>query len=186
VLRFKSDSFSSFFLLLLLLLLSFQSVGDSTVWALSHDAFSKYVVEHPQVGLGFLEALALQVRSQSKLIRSLGQDGEVKEGVIKVIFFDTKKWVVDAFDAQKKELGLNWLEIKYVSQRLATETAYFAAGYQVVCCFVNDTIDSGVARTLRYTFLPLLSLPILPVLRLRIHPHTPRLPSLLSLSQQLQ
>lgn len=126
---------------------SLEAVSDTTVWELSHDAFSSFISTHPEVSVGFLQSLALQVRNQSKLIRSLGQE-ETKEGTVRVIFFDTKKWVVDAFDQQKKELKLDRMEIKYVSQRLSQESVYFASGYQVVCCFVNDTIDASVVKTL--------------------------------------
>lgn len=135
-----------------------QSVGDVTVWELSHENFSKWVLAHPEAGFALLQSLALQVRAQSKVIRSLGKGDGQKEGVLRVLFYDTKKWVVDAFDSQKKELGLDWLEIKYVSQRLSIDTAIMASGFQAVCCFVNDTVDANVTKTLSQLGVKLVAL----------------------------
>lgn len=135
-----------------------QSVGDATVWELSHENFSKWVLAHAEAGFALLQSLAHQVRAQSKVIHSLGKGDGQKDGVLRVIFYETKKWVVDAFDSQKKELGLDWLEIKYVSQRLSIDTAIMASGFQAVCCFVNDTVDANVTKTLSQLGVKLVAL----------------------------
>lgn len=126
-----------------------QSKGESVVWELTRDEFTKWVSSHPEVSLSVMSGLAQTVRNQSKLIHGLSKDEkEENKDVVKVIFFDTKKWVIDAFDAQKKELKFDWLHIKYVPQRLSAETAYSAAGCQVVSCFVNDNLDGSVIKIL--------------------------------------
>ena len=75
--------------------------------------------------------------------------------VPKVAFFDTKPYDREYFDAAnaagKNAVGKNSsgaLAVKYFPMRLGPDTAGLAAGYDAVCAFVNDEIDSATADAL--------------------------------------
>lgn len=60
---------------------------------------------------------------------------------MKIAFFDTKQYDKISFDKYAKE---NKLTIKYYETKLTEDTVYLAKGYDVVCVFVNDTVNSEV------------------------------------------
>lgn len=121
---------------------------DVTVFEITREKFDQAVTTNPKIGLAIVAGLAEQVRAQTKLIRSIQPERAEDTEKVKVVFYDTKKWTVDAFDAQKKALGFDWIDIKYVSQQLSSSSAFLAAGAQAVCCFVNDNVDAQVVKTL--------------------------------------
>lgn len=60
---------------------------------------------------------------------------------MKIAFFDTKSYDIDAFDKSIK--GKN-IEVKYYETKLNEDTCELAHGFDAVCVFVNDTINSKV------------------------------------------
>lgn len=64
---------------------------------------------------------------------------------MKVLVFDTKPYDKLYFDRENLKYGF---EIKYMDLKLSADTAPLAAGYDVVCAFVNDTIDAKAIETL--------------------------------------
>ena len=64
---------------------------------------------------------------------------------MKVAFFDTKPYDVPGFDHYAAGAGL---EIKYFETRLNADTVSLASGFDAVCVFVNDTVDSAVVEKL--------------------------------------
>ena len=64
---------------------------------------------------------------------------------MKVAFFDTKPYDVPGFDHYAAGAGL---EIKYFETRLNGDTVSLASGFDAVCVFVNDTVDSAVVEKL--------------------------------------
>lgn len=61
----------------------------------------------------------------------------------KIAFFDAKPYDKSSFDAVNKDY-----EIEYIESKLSARTAVMASGFDAVCAFVNDTIDSSVIETL--------------------------------------
>lgn len=61
----------------------------------------------------------------------------------KIAFYDTKPYDRDSFDRHNKDY-----EIHYFEDRLTSETAFLACGFDAVCAFVNDTIDKKVIDSL--------------------------------------
>ena len=60
---------------------------------------------------------------------------------MKIAFYDTRSYDRDAFTAANK----NFLfDIDFFDFHLNEKTAFSAKGYDVVCAFVNDTLDSKV------------------------------------------
>ena len=64
---------------------------------------------------------------------------------MKVAFFDTKPYDVPGFDHYAAAADL---EIKYFETRLNADTVSLASGFDAVCVFVNDTVDSAVVEKL--------------------------------------
>ena len=65
---------------------------------------------------------------------------------MKIAFYDTRSYDRDAFTAANK----NFLfDIDFFDFHLNEKTAFSAKGYDVVCAFVNDTLDSKVLHILK-------------------------------------
>ncbi len=60
---------------------------------------------------------------------------------MKIAFFDTKPYDRPSFDKYSAQYGI---EIKYFETKLNADTAELAHGFDVVCAFVNDTVDAPV------------------------------------------
>lgn len=78
-------------------------------------------------------------------------DGQSQK-VFKVLCYDTTSWVkenfepaVNAFNENRKDLSI---QMEFTQDRLDVKTAKFAAGYDAVCLFVNDTADLKTIRVL--------------------------------------
>ncbi|MBQ9115357.1 MAG: 2-hydroxyacid dehydrogenase [Clostridia bacterium] len=60
---------------------------------------------------------------------------------MKIAFFDTKPYDKPSFDRYAKEQGIT---IKYFETKLNEDTVSLAEGYDAVCVFVNDNVNSVV------------------------------------------
>ncbi|MBQ7364874.1 MAG: 2-hydroxyacid dehydrogenase [Clostridia bacterium] len=60
---------------------------------------------------------------------------------MKIAFFDTKPYDKPSFDAYAQEQNLT---IKYFEAKLNEDTVGLCRGYDVVCVFVNDTVNAAV------------------------------------------
>lgn len=58
---------------------------------------------------------------------------------MKIAFFDTKNYDKELFEKYNESYGY---ELKYFENKLNEETAPLAKGYDVVCVFVNDDVNS--------------------------------------------
>lgn len=64
---------------------------------------------------------------------------------MKIAFFDTKPYDKPSFERYGKEYGV---EFKFFETKLNEDTADLAKGYDGVCAFVNDTVNSAVIDSL--------------------------------------
>lgn len=64
---------------------------------------------------------------------------------MKIAFYDTKNYDMTAFNRLNDTYGF---KIKYFESKLTEDTARLARGYDVVCAFVNDTINAVVIDVL--------------------------------------
>lgn len=60
---------------------------------------------------------------------------------MRLAFFDTKPYDKPSFDKYSAQYGI---EVKYFETKLNADTAELAHGFDVVCAFVNDTVDAPV------------------------------------------
>jgi len=64
---------------------------------------------------------------------------------MKIAFFDTKPYDIRSFDSANKDYGF---QITYFENRMTRDTVSLAKGFDAVCVFVNDTIDSEIVDRL--------------------------------------
>ena len=85
-----------------------------------------------------------------------GAESEEAKNEIKVLAFDATSWVVDNFKPAVEEFNKDHKEsgdglhitMDYTTERLSEQSATFAAGYDAVCLFVNDTANASTIQTL--------------------------------------
>jgi D-lactate dehydrogenase len=63
----------------------------------------------------------------------------------KILFYDTKPYDKVFFDSANEKFDY---KIKYFNGHLNQDTVLFSKGYDVVCAFVNDSLDKNVIKTL--------------------------------------
>ena len=61
--------------------------------------------------------------------------------MIRVAFYDSKEYDITSFERYRDP---ERFEFKYLETKLTVDTAELARGYDVVCVFVNDTVDAKV------------------------------------------
>lgn len=137
--------------------------GPTKVWKIPGDKFRE-IVAKPEYSLAVMVFLANEVRAGSKSIRSMlnqlkqgvrGDDSREGAKDIKVLCFDATSWVVDNFKPAVEEFNKDHkakdgihITMEYTTERLSEQSATFAAGYDAVCLFVNDTANSNTIQTL--------------------------------------
>ena len=65
--------------------------------------------------------------------------------MIKIAFFDTKPYDIPQFKKYGEEKGIKF---KFLEPKLNEDTVELASGYDGVCVFVNDTVNSAVIDSL--------------------------------------
>ncbi len=64
---------------------------------------------------------------------------------IKIAFFDAKDYDISSFESSNKDPNI---KIKFFETKLDEDTVKLAKGYDVVCVFVNDTVNEKVINAL--------------------------------------
>ena len=67
-------------------------------------------------------------------------------GLIKVIMYDSKPYDIESFNTVLEKINEeeNKISFTYLETKLNKHTAILAKGYDIVCVFVNDTVDKDV------------------------------------------
>ena len=68
--------------------------------------------------------------------------------MIKIAFFDTKSYDKESFERTLQKSGRKDLEIHYYETKLNEDTVELAKGFDGVCVFVNDTVNTAVIEKL--------------------------------------
>lgn len=135
------------------------SKGPSKVWVMKGTDFRDILASKPEFMFALLASMASELRTGSKSLRglmtqlktggTLQKDGK---GVLRVLCYDATSWVTDAFKPavqafNEKNEKFNII-MDYTTERLGPQSATYAAGYEAVCTFVNDTADADTMQTL--------------------------------------
>lgn len=78
--------------------------------------------------------------------------------VIKIAFFDAKTYDIESFNKNVNLFENYTFEIKYFSMRLNKDSVKLAKGFDVICAFVNDTLDANVLNELKNLEVKLVAL----------------------------
>jgi D-lactate dehydrogenase len=73
----------------------------------------------------------------------------------KIFFYDTKPYDQQAFDEANKKFKF---DIQYFNGHLHNKTACLSQGSDVVCAFVNDTVDKDVIKVLKDCHIQLIAM----------------------------
>ena len=135
------------------------SQSSTKVWLVAGDAFRNMLLNHPKLMLEVMALLAKDVRSGSKSLRRLlytiktsGSD-MVNDDSIRVLCYDATAWVEENYRPAVEDFNKNAehgfkIIMEYTTERLGVNSATYAAGYDAVCTFVNDSANADVMQTL--------------------------------------
>lgn len=143
--------------------------GGARVWIIPGKDFRKLCNENPEHSASVIKVLSLALRDSSKIIRATVDhtapsihDVGRNQKLIKVLCYDTTSWVrenfgpaVKTFNAERNDLDV---QMDFTQDRLDVKTAKFAAGYDAVCLFVNDTADAQTALVLSMCGIKLIAM----------------------------
>ena len=138
--------------------------SQAKVWVVSGGHFRKMCENNPKYASEVIHVLSLVLRSTTKIVRATinthpseheheKEKDSIKKKVLKVLCYDTTSWVKENFEPQieafNKDMTVDLkVQMDYTQDRLDVKTAKFAAGYDAVCLFVNDTADADTIYVL--------------------------------------
>jgi len=141
-----------------------SAVGPTKVWSITADEFRQVISSNPQFALDMMQSMACELRSGSKSLRGLMETlkkagngvngGESGDKVCRVMCYDATSWVTDGFKPAIEEFNKEHesegfsIVMDYTTDRLSEQSALYAAGYDAVCLFVNDTANATVLQML--------------------------------------
>ena len=119
------------------------AADDVVLWEMGDAGFQALLDDHPHVSRALLQTLSGYLRENIRTVadlRSRDVDNRLKVGM-----FDSKPYTEQAFINQNG----GRFALKFFDFRLTADTASMAAGFRVICCFVNDTVDAEVVKKLK-------------------------------------
>ena len=119
-----------------------QAVEAAEIWEMDKATFSRLIDTEPALSRGLIGVLSRYLRRETRTVAELrSKDGDKR---LKVAVFDSKPYTESSF----REHNRDRYSLKFFDARLGPDTASMADGYQVVCPFVNDSVDSAVVERL--------------------------------------
>jgi D-lactate dehydrogenase len=122
---------------------SLRARTDVRVLTLEREAFVRLLDAHTELSRALVRYLSTKVRGKTTQLASLIAEGE-QAGRTRVVLFDAKPYDREYFDAR---LGQD-LAIEYLEPKLGPRTVRLAAGFPIVCAFVNDDLGKEVVERL--------------------------------------
>jgi len=147
--------------------------GGAKVWKVPGEDFRKLCNGNPKYSAEVIEILTLALRYADKIVRatvSIHDDSDAltrniasEKKLMKVMCYDTTSWVKENFEPkitsfnEDETVDLK-VQMDYTQDRLDMKTAKFAAGYDAVCLFVNDTADAKTIQILSMAGVKLIAM----------------------------
>jgi len=148
--------------------------GPVKVWLVAGEDFRTLMRSNGAFGLELINVMAHDMRKESNAMRALqkhlqklaasevasrgngtndraaAQDGRP---VLKVLCYDATSWVTTSFQPAIEAFNNNndddlQILMQYTTERLGPDSVTYAAGYDAVCTFVNDTANADVLQSL--------------------------------------
>ncbi|MBS3735215.1 MAG: cyclic nucleotide-binding domain-containing protein [Phycisphaerae bacterium] len=131
---------------------SLRTGRDCRLWELDYDVFQNLLNTHSAFARALLACMNRHLRRETSVVaRLLSQDSETG---LKVAVFDTKPYTKAAFERHNP----HHYALTFYEPRLTSETVALAAGFKVVCVFVNDQLDATVVEELAALGVELIAL----------------------------
>ena len=129
-----------------------RAAEETTVWVLEQADFLALLETQASLGKALLAALSEHLSRETCVVaRLLSRDVDPRP---KMAFFDSKVYMRQAFE----EANDNRYNVQFYEARLSLDTVSLAAGCQVACVFVNDTVDAPVVDELAAMGVELIAL----------------------------
>lgn len=135
--------------------------GPAKVWVITGKDFRSIIAGNTKFAMEVMQALAHEVRGNKKATRAImksitkpGDESKKAGKTIKILCYDATSWVTGGFKPAIKEFNKAQgedsvaIEMDYTTERLGPKSAAYAAGYEGVCTFVNDTADKQTIQVL--------------------------------------
>ena len=116
---------------------------DATVVAIASDRFLDHLTAHPDLARSVIACLGDKVRDKTRRLATL-RASATADPRARVAVFDAKPYDRRWLDAQAGDD----LVFDHLEARLGPKTARLAAGYRLVCAFVNDDLSAPVLEQL--------------------------------------
>ena len=79
------------------------------------------------------------------------EDRKKEEHAVKILFYDTKSYDKESFEAKAKDYPD--IQIEYLKSELVPSTAKLAKGYDAICAFVSSDVGTETIDAVSYTHL---------------------------------
>lgn len=116
---------------------------DVRLLCIDRPRFQRLLDEHPPLVRAVMAYLSAKVRGKTYQLASL-LEGQKPETRVRVAFFDAKPYDRASFEQQNE----GRLALRFFEARLGPGTARLAAGFPVVCAFVNDDLGAETLEQL--------------------------------------
>lgn len=123
------------------------ALDNSVVYVLTTEDFRKACDEDAELGSQFIHFLSKEVRKRSNILSNIKFQLERRSNKT-IAFFDTKPYMKESFESYIASKSLDY-EFQWFQEKMGPSTVSFAAGCDVVCCFVNDTLNAEVIKSLK-------------------------------------
>jgi len=119
-----------------------KAKGAVELWEIDNATFKLLLGNHPALAQELLTILSRHLRRETSAIAELRSGDDDRR--LKIAFFDNKPYTEKTFIEQNQDK----YALKFYGARLNLDTVSLAAGFKVVCAFVNDRIDAPVIEEL--------------------------------------
>lgn len=120
---------------------------EAVAYVISSDSFKKLCREDENINTSFINFLSKEVRKRSNILTNIRFQQQYSPHRT-IAFFDTKSYMRETFESYNEEHNLGYKFI-WLKDKMNESTASLASGAEVVCCFVNDTLNAEVIKQLK-------------------------------------
>eukprot|EP00121_Abeoforma_whisleri_P001729 Awhi_evm2s1540 len=130
--------------------------SECQILQLSQDDFHGLLSSNPAISSALFAYFSSSVKKQRSGLAHFNEGSDEDDSKIKIAFFDSKSYDMESFKPKNEE-GDNY-EITFFEAKLGPATYNLASGHQVVCVFVNDTVDKETIKGLHHVGVKMIAL----------------------------
>ena len=120
-----------------------RSRQGGRLWRLDRRNFQRLLEGNPRMAGALLASMGRRLREETREIAKL-RSGRIDRR-LKIAFFDSKPYTERAFT----EVNDDRFAMKFFQPRLTSDTISLAAGFRVICAFVNDDLGAASVEELK-------------------------------------